>query len=270
VRRLQLETDLRKALERGEFRVYYQPIVALAQDALAGFEALVRWEHPVRGLVAPGDFLPQAEETGLVVPIDLWVLREACRKTREWQLRHPHAAGLRINVNLSPRHFSQPGLVDRVREALAASGLPGSSLTLEITESTIMEDSKALGDLMGRIRELEVKLYLDDFGTGYSSLGYLHRFPIDSLKIHHSFVGQLGREGGQGHLVRTITTLARNMAMGVVAEGVETPEQLEQLRGLRCDRVQGFYFARPLPEAQADLLVAAGPAVRSVAPPKAV
>jgi diguanylate cyclase (GGDEF)-like protein/PAS domain S-box-containing protein len=270
VQRLQLETDLRKALDRGEFRVYYQPIISLAQDALVGFEALVRWQHPQRGLVPPDQFLPQAEETGFIVPIDLWVLDRACRTTRRWQEAYPHAKDLRINVNLSTKHFAHPTLVDRVREALAGSGLDGSALTLEITESTIMEDSKALDQLLAHIRDLRVQLYLDDFGTGYSSLGYLHRFPIDSLKIHHSFVGQLGREGGQGHLVRAITTLARNMAMGVVAEGVETPEQLDLLRGLRCDRVQGFYFSRPISEEQAEALLREGLPAKKVAPPKAV
>jgi diguanylate cyclase (GGDEF)-like protein/PAS domain S-box-containing protein len=270
VLRLQLETDLRKALEREEFRVYYQPIVSLSGDRLAGFEALVRWQHPQRGLVPPGEFLPQAEETGLIVPIDLWVLRAACRRMHAWKRSHPQAADLRINVNLSTKHFAIPGLVDRVGEALAGSGLDGSFLTLEITESAIMEETKLLADLFSRLKDLKVRLYLDDFGTGYSSLAYLHRFPIDSLKIHQSFVGQLGKEGGQGHLVRTITTLARNMAMGVVAEGVETSEQLDLLRGLRCDRVQGYYFAKPLSETEADELIRKGIGAKSVAPPRAV
>ncbi len=259
VARLQLETDLRKALERKEFRVYYQPIVSLLTDDLVGFEALVRWQHPQKGLVPPNDFLPLAEETGLILQIDHWVLREAARQTRDWQQRFPSAKELRINVNLSTKQFSQTGLVDRVKEVLAQTGLDGKLLTLEITESAIMEESKALADMLEQIRKLDVRLYLDDFGTGYSSLGYLHRFPIHSLKIHSSFVGQLGKQDDQTQLVRTITTLAENMNMGVVAEGVETQEQLSKLRDLRCDRVQGYLFARPLSPADAESLIANGP-----------
>jgi diguanylate cyclase (GGDEF)-like protein/PAS domain S-box-containing protein len=261
VARLQLETDLRRAIERKEFRVFYQPIVSLLTDSLVGFEALVRWQHPQRGLVTPGEFLPLAEETGLILPIDLWVLREAARQTREWQDGYPTAKDLRINVNLSTKQFSQPGLVEHVKEVLAQTGLDGRHLTLEITESAIMEETQALADLLEQIRKLDIRLYLDDFGTGYSSLGYLHRFPIHSLKIHSSFVGQLGKEDEDpGQLVRTITTLAENMRMGVVAEGVETREQLAKLRDLRCQRVQGYFFSRPLSAADAELLIARKPA----------
>jgi diguanylate cyclase (GGDEF)-like protein len=261
VARLQLETDLRKAIERKEFRVYYQPIVSLVTDGLVGFEALVRWQHPQKGLVTPGEFLPLAEETGLILPIDLWVLREAARQTKDWQDRYAIAKDLRINVNLSTKQFSQPGLVERVKEVLAQTGLDGRHLTLEITESAIMEETQALASLLEQLRKLDIRLYLDDFGTGYSSLGYLHRFPIHSLKIHSSFVGQLGKEAEDpGQLVRTITTLAENMSMGVVAEGVETREQLTKLRDLRCQRVQGYFFSRPLSTADAELLLAKGPA----------
>ncbi len=260
VARLQLETDLRKGLERQEFRVYYQPIVSLLTDGLVGFEALVRWQHPQRGLVTPGEFLPLAEETGLILPIDLWVLREAARQTRDWQQRYPSAKDLRINVNLSTKQFAQPGLVDRVKDVLAQTGLDGRHLTLEITESAIMEETRALSDLLDQLRKLDIRLYLDDFGTGYSSLGYLHRFPIHSLKIHSSFVGQLGKEAEDpGQLVRTITTLAENMSMGVVAEGVETREQLSKLRDLRCQRVQGYFFSRPLTAQDAERLLSETP-----------
>jgi diguanylate cyclase (GGDEF)-like protein/PAS domain S-box-containing protein len=258
VARLQLETDLRRAIERNEFRVYYQPIVSLLTNGLIGFEALVRWQHPARGLVPPGEFLPLAEETGLILPIDHWVLREAARQTREWQLRYPEAKDLRINVNLSTKQFSQPGLVDRVKEVLARTGLEGHHLTLEITESAIMEDTKTLAEMLDQIRKLDIRLYLDDFGTGYSSLGYLHRFPIHSLKIHSSFVGQLGKEDDPAQLVRTITTLAENMSLGVVAEGVETREQLQKLRDLRCQRVQGYLFSKPLTAPDAETLIANG------------
>jgi diguanylate cyclase (GGDEF)-like protein/PAS domain S-box-containing protein len=258
VARLQLETDLRRAIDRKEFRVYYQPIVSLLTNGLVGFEALVRWQHPQRGLVAPAEFLPLAEETGLILPIDHWVLREAARQTRDWQKRYPSAKDLRINVNLSTKQFSQSGLVDRVKDVLAQTGLDGRHLTLEITESAIMEESKALSEMLEQIRRLDIRLYLDDFGTGYSSLGYLHRFPIHSLKIHSSFVGQLGKEDDPGQLVRTITTLAENMSMGVVAEGVETREQLTKLRDLRCQRVQGYFFSKPLGAADAEALIALG------------
>jgi len=263
VARLQLETDLRKAIERKEFRVYYQPIVSLLDDSLVGFEALVRWQHPQRGLVAPGEFLPLAEETGLILPIDLQVLRSAAQQTREWQLRYPQARNLRVNVNLSTKQFGQPGLVDRVKDVLTVTGLEGKYLTLEITESAIMEESQGLAEMLDQIRRMDVRLYLDDFGTGYSSLGYLHRFPIHSLKIHSSFVWQLGKQDDQGQLVRTITTLAENMNMGVVAEGVETPEQLSKLRDLRCDRVQGYFFSKPLAVADAEYLIAHGPTWKS-------
>jgi EAL domain-containing protein (putative c-di-GMP-specific phosphodiesterase class I) len=259
VARLQLETDLRKAIERKEFRVFYQPIVSLLDDSLVGFEALVRWQHPSRGLVPPGEFLPLAEETGLILPIDLQVLRAAAQQTREWQRRYSTARELRVNVNLSTKQFAQPGLVDRVKDVLTVTGLDGKYLTLEITESAIMEESKALAEILDQIRAMDVRLYLDDFGTGYSSLGYLHRFPIHSLKIHSSFVWQLGKQEDQGQLVRTITTLAENMNMGVVAEGVETSEQLTRLRDLRCDRVQGYFFSKPLAPEAAEVLIASGP-----------
>ena len=258
VARLQLETDLRRAIERKEFRVFYQPIVSLRTDRLVGFEALVRWQHPTRGLMAPGDFLPLAEETGLIMPMDLWVLREACRQTRIWHEKYAQTPPLRLNVNLSSKQFVRSGLLGELKDILAQTSLDPGSLTLEITESVLMEDSAAVRAMLERIRDLGIKLYLDDFGTGYSSLGYLHRFPIDSLKIHHSFVGAMGRDE-QGQLVRTITTLAENMNLGVVAEGVETAEQLRRLRELNCDRVQGFLFSRPIAGPAAELLVARGP-----------
>ncbi len=258
VRRLELETDLRRAIDRNEFRVFYQPIVCLRDDRLTGFEALVRWQHPQRGLLGPGEFLPLAEEDGLILPIDLFVLREACRQTRLWQQRYAPDPALRASVNFSTRQFSRPDLVERVDAILRETGFEGANLTLEITESVLIEDSAAIHDLLRRLRELGIRFSLDDFGTGYSSLGYLHRYPIDYLKIHHSFVGQLGRPGNQGQLVRTITTLADNLGMGVVAEGVETPEQLEHLRDLHCERVQGFYFSKPVAPPAAELLVARG------------
>jgi len=254
VARLQLETDLRKAIERQEFRVFYQPIVSIRTGRLSGFEALARWQHPARGIVSPSEFIPLAEETGLVIPIDFWVLDQACRQTRDWHGRYP-GERLTINVNLSTKHFSQPTLVTQVEEILKETGLDPTWLRLEITESVILEDAHSILDMLKRLKGMKIKLYLDDFGTGYSSLGYLHRFPIDSLKIHHSFVGKLGQADGGGELVRTITTLAANLDMGVVAEGVETREQLRALRNLRCEKVQGFLFSKPVPAPQAECLI---------------
>jgi diguanylate cyclase (GGDEF)-like protein/PAS domain S-box-containing protein len=256
--RLQMETDLRRALERKEFRVHYQPIVTMETRRVVSFEALVRWQHPQKGLIPPGDFLPLAEETGLIIPIDLWVLREACRQTKAWQEKYPYDPPLRVSVNLSSKQFLQQGLLEQVKDALRATGLEPASLTLEITESAIMEDIRQVTALVERLKDLKVQLYLDDFGTGYSSLSYLHRFPVDTLKIHHSFVGRLGLGGDQGELVKTITELARNLKMGVIAEGVETHQQLEQLRQLRCQQVQGFLFARPLDAEAAEAILRDG------------
>ena len=258
VARLQLETDLRRALERNEFRVHYQPIVSLRLDRVVGFEALVRWMHPQRGLLAPGEFLPVAEETGLILSIDLWVLREACRQTRLWQERYPLDPPLRVSVNLSSKQFLQQELLPRVREILRETGLDPATLTLEITESAIMEDIRQVRTLIDQLKDLKIQLYLDDFGTGYSSLSYLNRFPIDTLKIHHSFVGRLGLGDPQGELVKTIAALARNLNMEVIAEGVETPQQLEHLRRIRCEQVQGFLFAKPLEPLEAEAILKRG------------
>ena len=259
VARLQLETDLRRALERQEFRVHYQPIVSLRLKRIAGFEALVRWQHPQKGLVAPGDFLPLAEETGMVIPIDLWVLREACQQTRRWQDKFRLDPPIRISVNLSSKQFLQQGLVEQVREVLQSTALDPSSLTLEITESAIMEASDIAGATLDRLKALDIQLYMDDFGTGYSSLSYLHRLPIDTLKIDRSFVHNLGMDGENSVIVHTIVTLARVLGMEVIAEGIETGEQLAQLRALKCDHGQGFFFARPLTVADAEALFARRP-----------
>jgi diguanylate cyclase (GGDEF)-like protein/PAS domain S-box-containing protein len=257
VARLKLETDLRKAIERSEFRVFYQPIVSVRSREIVGFEALARWQHPKDGLVPPANFIPLAEETGLIIPIDLWILRQACIQTRQWQGRWPE---LSINVNLSTKHFSQPGLVASIEKVLEDTEIEPSRLRLEITESVILEDVPRISDVLGRLKELGVRLYLDDFGTGYSSLSYLHRFPIDAVKIDRAFVGQLGKKGEKAELVSTITSLASNLNMGVVAEGVETEEQLERLRALRCERVQGYYFSKPVPTEQAEELLVRQPA----------
>jgi diguanylate cyclase (GGDEF)-like protein/PAS domain S-box-containing protein len=254
---LKMETELRQAMDRGEFAVHYQPVVSLADGRVAGFEALVRWNHPERGLVPPLDFIRMAEETGLVIPIDRWVLREACRQLKEWRDRFPRVRPLSVSVNLSGRQFAQPDLVDHVRTALRDSELPEGSLALELTESVLMEGTTSALAVLDELRASGARLYLDDFGTGYSSLSYLHRFPIDALKIDRTFVAGM-RSGGEGQeIIRTIVALAQNLEMQVVAEGVETPEQQSALRLLRCDFAQGFAFGRPVPAPQAEAQLAA-------------
>jgi len=245
VSRLQLESDLRQAVEQKEFCVYYQPIVSLQTGRLAGFEALVRWNHPRRGLVSPADFIPVAEETGLIVPIGEWVLQEACRHIRECQSAHPSHRSLSLSVNLSARQVAQPDLLDRIKDALATSQLSAHCLKLEITESVVMENAEAAALMFKQLRALGVQLSIDDFGTGYSSLSYLHRFPLNYLKIDRSFVSRLTTDNDNA-IVRTISTLARNLGMEVIAEGIETEEQYQQLRILGCEYGQGFLFSEPV------------------------
>jgi diguanylate cyclase (GGDEF)-like protein len=245
VSRLQLESDLRQAIENKEFCVYYQPIVSLQTGRLAGFEALVRWNHPRRGLVSPADFIPVAEETGLIVPIGQWVLNEACAHVRQWQLDSPSHRALSLSVNLSARQVAQPDLLDRIKEALATSKLNPHCLKLEITESVVMENAEAAALMFKQLRALGVQLSIDDFGTGYSSLSYLHRFPLNYLKIDRSFVTRLTTDNDNA-IVKTISTLARNLGMEVIAEGIETEEQHQQLKMLGCEYGQGYLFSRPV------------------------
>jgi diguanylate cyclase (GGDEF)-like protein len=245
VSRLQLESDLRQAIEQKEFCVYYQPIVSLQTGRLAGFEALVRWNHPRRGLVSPADFIPVAEETGLIVPIGEWVLNEACARVRQWQIDSPSHRSLSLSVNLSARQVAQPDLLNRIKEALENSKLNPHCLKLEITESVVMENAEAAAQMFKQLRALGVQLSIDDFGTGYSSLSYLHRFPLNYLKIDRSFVMRLTTDNDNA-IVRTISTLARNLGMEVIAEGIETEEQFQQLKMLGCEYGQGFLFSRPV------------------------
>ena len=245
VSRLQLESDLRQAIEQKEFSVYYQPIVSLQTGRLAGFEALVRWNHPRRGLVSPADFIPVAEETGLIVPIGQWVLNEACAQVRQWQLDSPSHRALSLSVNLSARQVAQPDLLERIKEALDNSKLNSHCLKLEITESVVMENAEAAALMFKQLRALGVQLSIDDFGTGYSSLSYLHRFPLNYLKIDRSFVTRLTTDNDNA-IVRTISTLARNLGMEVIAEGIETEEQYQQLKMLGCEYGQGYLFSRPV------------------------
>ena len=254
VSRLQLESDLRQAIERNEFCVYYQPIVSLETGRLAGFEALVRWNHPRRGLVSPADFIPVAEETGLIVPIGEWVLNEACARVRQWQIDSPSHRSLSLSVNLSARQVAQPDLLNRIKEALENSKLNSHCLKLEITESVAMENAEAAAQMFKQLRSLGVQLSIDDFGTGYSSLSYLHRFPLNYLKIDRSFVSRLTTDNDNA-IVRTISTLARNLGMEVIAEGIETEEQFQQLKMLGCEYGQGYLFSRPVANEGVDHLL---------------
>jgi diguanylate cyclase (GGDEF)-like protein/PAS domain S-box-containing protein len=243
--RLELENELRDAVNRDELLVHYQPIVELDGARLFGAEALVRWQHPVRGLISPADFIPLAEETGLIVPIGQWVLEQACYQGAAWQARYPHLP-LTISVNLSLRQFQNPGLLHDVQRALAQSDLSPASLQLEITESAIMRDAESTISTMRQLKQLGIKLALDDFGTGYSSLSYLKRLPLDVLKIDRSFVGDIGADREDQAIVKTIIALAKSLNLSTTAEGVETQAQAELLRGWGCEQAQGYHFSRPL------------------------
>ncbi len=256
--RLDLETDLRRAVERDELRLHYQPLVDLATGRIVGLEALVRWQHPTRGLVPPLDFIPLAEETGLIRPIGRWVLETACRQARSWQRALPRAAPFRLSVNLSARQFAEPELVGQVAAILAETGLEPASLELEITESVLMDESETGIETLKALRALGVRLVLDDFGTGYSSLSYLKNLPLDTIKIDRSFVAELTGDGEDTPIVAAVIALAHGLGMEVVAEGIETAEQLAGLRLLGCDLGQGFFYARPLPPDELTALLAAG------------
>src|SRR5467141_1775994 len=244
--RLQLETDLHRALERGELRNFYQPIVALASGEIAGFEALLRWQHPTRGLLGPIEFIPVAEETGLIRELGWWNLREACRQISEWRATLAAHAHLTISVNLSAKQFLQPNLAEDIRKLLIELALPPEALKLEITESTVMADPSAAVEMLQQIKSLGIHLAIDDFGTGYSSLSYLHRFPLDTLKIDRSFISGMGDDGEGMEIARTILPMANNLRLDVVAEGVETIQQVALLKKLHCKYGQGYYFSRPL------------------------
>ncbi|HVE46643.1 MAG TPA: EAL domain-containing protein [Acidimicrobiales bacterium] len=243
--RLSTTLELRQALEQDEFVVYYQPIVDVATGAVVSAEALLRWQHPDRGMVSPLDFIPLAEESGLIVPIGAWVLDQACRQLAEWQRSHPDMS---VAVNLSVRQASDPGVTELLADVLKRTGVAPGGVCLELTESLLMDDVDYFGRTLALLKTLGVRLSIDDFGTGYSSLSYLKRFPFDAVKVDRAFVDGLGTDAHDTALVAAIVAMAGALDLGVVAEGVETAEQLDHLRALHCQRAQGFHIAKPMPE----------------------
>jgi predicted signal transduction protein with EAL and GGDEF domain len=259
VNRLNLETDLRKALERKEFRVYYQPIIALRTGYISGFEALLRWQRPEKGLVSPAEFIGLAEETGLIVSIGKWVFRTACEQARQWDLEYPREVPLTMSVNISARQFMQEDLVTQVEKIVRESQVTPTAIKLEITESVTMGDAERTIKVVNELKKLGLGFSIDDFGTGYSSLSYLGRFPMDTLKIDRSFVSNLKSNLENREIIRTIIGLARNLGMNVVAEGTETAEEIIYLKTLDCEFAQGYFFSKPVDSIAAQVLLRENP-----------
>lgn len=257
LKQLQLENDLHQAIERQEFQVDYQPIVSLNTGRLTGFEALIRWQHPIRGFVSPSEFIPMAEETGLIIPIGEWVLRSACQQMTLWQDKFSTTTPLKISVNLSVKQLKEPNFLNKIEQILTQTGLESQSLQLEVTESMLMDNVDQLIDILSQLRSREIQLSIDDFGTGYSCLSYLHRFPVNNLKIDRSFVSRIGEMGENCEIVETIVSLAHQLGMKAIAEGVETIEQLNQLQALTCEEAQGYFFSKPLVRESAEALIVA-------------
>jgi diguanylate cyclase (GGDEF)-like protein len=255
VTRLQLETDLRLAIERNEFELYYQPIIGLETASLVGFEALVRWNHPQRGLVPPIEFIPVSENTGLIIPMTVQILRSACAQVVKWQNVSGSSNPLSVAVNLSGKHFGHPALVEQITTIIKETGINPASLKLELTESAVMENAETAILMLKQIKETGVQISIDDFGTGYSSLSYLHRFPIDLLKVDRSFVSAMEENTENGEIVRTVIALAKVLKLKVVAEGIESIHQFHQLRVLGCEYGQGYLFSKPLPVADIERLL---------------
>jgi diguanylate cyclase (GGDEF)-like protein/PAS domain S-box-containing protein len=257
--RLRVENDLRRALERNELRLEYQPMVSCRDHSIVGLEALIRWQHPERGLVAPGDFIPVAEENGLIEPIGRWVLENACRQGARWYHQRPDAPPISMSVNLSAVQVASRGLADTVASALRGAGLDPQHLTLEITESALLEDAAGLTDALGALKEIGVRLVLDDFGTGYSSLAYLTRLPLDALKVDRSFIDGLGTEPRDTAITEAIVAMSHALSLEVVGEGAETERQIAELARIGCDYVQGFHFSRPRPADEITRMLETGP-----------
>ncbi len=250
--RMQLETDLRGAVDRKEFILYYQPIIDLKVQQLTGFEALVRWNHPTRGLIYPLEFIPLAEENGLINQIGEWILHEACRELKRLQVHYPHQPPLTMSINISSKQFAQQDLVNMLSGFLAETEVDPHSIALEITESMIMENVDAAVETMNMLREMGIQIHIDDFGTGHSSLSYLHRFPINALKIDRSFISKLTADGSNKEIITSIISLANSLKVDVIAEGVEMEHQLSNIRKMECGYCQGFLLARPLAENDID------------------
>ncbi|THF63952.1 GGDEF domain-containing protein [Pseudothauera nasutitermitis] len=255
LRRLDLELDLRRAQEKDQFEAYYQPIVRMRDGRLTGFEALVRWNHPERGLISPAEFIPLAEENGLIMHIGRWMLREACAQMRRWQRAFPRRPALTVSVNLSARQLLHPEILTEIRQTLRETGLSARHLKLEITESAMMENAERAIELLEALKRTRLKLMLDDFGTGYSSLSYLHRLPIDALKVDRSFVMHMHERADDRSFVETIVNLAHKLGREVVCEGIELPEQEALLRQMGVEYGQGYLYSRPVTAAQAEMLI---------------
>lgn len=266
VTRLQLETDLRFAIEREEFELYYQPIISLDTASLSGFEALVRWNHPQRGLVPPNEFIPISENTGMIIPMTVQILHSACKQVVEWQAKTASPVPLSVAVNISGKHFGHPGLVDQINSVIRDTGIDPASLKLELTESAVMDNAETAILMLKQIKETGVTVSIDDFGTGYSSLSYLHRFPIDLLKVDRSFVSAMEENTENGEIVRTVIALAKALNLKVVAEGIESIHQFHQLRILGCEYGQGYLFSKPLPASDIERLLADNRRWQSILP----
>ena len=255
--RLQLEMDLRRAIERDQLLLYYQPVVSLSSGGVVAVEALIRWQHPERGLIPPLDFIPIAERTGLIAEIGRWVLTRACQQLKRWEEDFGRLAPESVWINVSPKQFAQRDLASQVRQLFQSHECEPRRIKFEITESIMLEDVELAMGTLRELRSLGVQVYMDDFGTGYSSLTYLGRLPIDGIKVDRSFVSQMGTDGRQAQLVGTIVTLIRNLGLEPIAEGVETDEQAHRLREMGCTFAQGFVFCRPLPAADLEALLRA-------------
>jgi diguanylate cyclase len=249
---LEIENDLRGAADRGELLLHYQPIISLSTGAIDGFEALVRWNHPKRGLVPPLSFIPCCEETGIIIPMGYWILDEACRQLKEWNRKYPHLPNLTIAVNLSAKQLTDPQLLTTLERIIGSTGIAPHSLALEITESVMIRNADAAKLVLKQIRALGVRLHMDDFGTGYSSLSCLHQFPLDGLKIDRAFINNISEQRNYVAVVHAIVDLARNLGMRLIAEGIETKEQVVMLQALDCEMAQGYYFAKPMNVAAAE------------------
>ena len=252
---IDLDTDLRRALDRDEMELHYQPIISMRDRTISGFEALLRWSHRSRGVISPNEFIPLAEETGLIYDLGQWVLGKACKQIAAWNKSKEKEDQLEISINLSSRQFSDPNLVEGIVENIEKSGFDAEFLKIEITESALMQNAQRSVSMLNQLKDLNIKVCVDDFGTGYSSLSYLHTFPIDTLKIDRSFVHDMSRNFRNMEIIRTIIMLAHNLKLDVIAEGVETGEQDAQLSALGCQFAQGFYFSRPINSSDAALLI---------------